>query len=220
MPVAKLLDPAYLRGLARLIDDRRALPSLPRAGEAALPPHRDTVYVCVVDRDGNACSFINSLYQSFGSAIFVDADGILLHNRGLGFTLEEGHPNAIAPYKRPMHTILPGMVTQAGRAVMPFGVMGGHYQPMGQSWFLSNVLQLGLDPQEALDCARILPRLGLLEVERGVPEAARAALQALGHPVVEPPEPLGGGQAIWIDNDRGVLVGASDPRKDGCALGY
>lgn len=220
MPMERLLSDSYLASMRALIRDDRTIPRLPPGGETLLAAHKDTVYVSVVDRDGNACSFINSIFQNFGSGILVEQDGIMLHNRGLSFSLEAAHPNVIAPNKRPMHTIIPGMLTRDGEAVMPFGVMGGHYQPFGQSWFLSNLLDYGMDLQEALDCPRFLPRLGKLQVEHGVPEATCRALAALGHDLAEPEEPLGGGQAVWIDRDRGVLIGGSDPRKDGCALGY
>jgi gamma-glutamyltranspeptidase/glutathione hydrolase len=185
-----------------------------------LPVHADTVYLCVVDRDGNACSFINSLFEGFGSAILAEASGVILHNRGYGFRLQEGHPNCIAPGKRPMHTIIPGMAMQGGQAVMPFGVMGGHYQPMGQSWFLANHFDYGLDVQEALDAPRLFPRLGKLQLERGISAATRDRLAGLGHTIEMMEKPHGGGQAILIDRARGCLIGGSDPRKDGCALGY
>jgi len=220
VPVAKLLDPAYLAGLRALIEDDRALPALPPPGEALLPAHRDTVYLCVVDRDGNACSLINSLFQSFGSGILAPRAGVMLHNRGLGFRLERGHPNAIAPHKRPMHTIIPGMLTKRGQAVMAFGVMGGHFQPMGHSLLLSNLFDYGLDVQEAIDLPRFLPFAGKLELEHGIPEGLIARLTALGHLPVRVSRPHGGGQAIIIDQARGVLIGGSDPRKDGLALGY
>lgn len=220
MPMDRLLSDSYLAAMRGLIQDSRAMAALPPGGETLLPAHKDTVYVSVVDRDGNACSFINSIFQNFGSGLLVEQDGIMLHNRGFSFSLQPGHPNVIAPNKRPMHTIIPGMLTRDGEAVMPFGVMGGHYQPFGQSWFLSNLLEYGMDIQEALDCPRFLPRLGKLQVEHGVPEATCRALAALGHELAEPEEPLGGGQAIWIDRARGILIGGSDPRKDGCALGY
>ena len=139
VPVARLTSQAYLDRLRGLIDDRRAMPHLPPAGTADwLPRHADTVYLCVVDKDGNACSFINSLFNSFGTGILAERSGVLLQNRGFGFRLEQGHPNCIAPCKRPLHTIIPGMAMRNGRAIMPFGVMGGHFQPMGQSWFLGN----------------------------------------------------------------------------------
>ncbi|MBC7800971.1 MAG: gamma-glutamyltransferase [Gemmatimonadaceae bacterium] len=194
--------------------------AMPAAGEALLPVHRDTVYLAVVDRDGNACSFINSLFQGFGSGILAPGSGVMLQNRGCGFRLERGHPNCIAPNKRPMHTIIPGMVTQGGRPVMPFGVMGGHFQPMGQSLVLGNMMEYGLDIQQAIDLPRLFPYQGQVEAERGIPPGTVAALAAMGHTMTEPAKPHGGGQAIWIDHARGVLVGGSDPRKDGMALGY
>ena len=112
------------------------------------------------------------------------------------------------------------MVTKNGRALMPYGVMGGHFQPMGQTWFLTNMLDYGLDIQQALDLPRVFPYQGKLEVERGIPRATVQALAAMGHQITEPDRPHGGGQAIWIDQARGVLVGGSEPRKDGLALGY
>ncbi len=219
LPMEHLLDPAYLRDLHDTIDPARAV-AMPRAGEAMLPTHRDTVYLCVVDRDGNACSFINSLFKSFGSGILAEESGVMLQNRGAGFVVQRGHPNCIAPNKRPMHTIIPGMLTKDGEAVMPFGVMGGHFQPMGQTLFLSNLLEYGMDIQQALDLPRVFPYGGKLEVERGVPEAVVAQLARMGHETVPIVRPHGGGQAIWIDRARGTLVGGSDPRKDGLALGY
>jgi gamma-glutamyltranspeptidase/glutathione hydrolase len=220
VPVKKLLSPDYLAAQRALISDTKAMPVLPAPGESILPPHKDTVYLCVVDRDGNACSLINSLFQNFGSGILARNSGVMLHNRGFGFRLERGHPNCIAPRKRPMHTIIPGMLMKDGKAVMPFGVMGGHYQPVGQSWFLTNFLEYGLDIQQALDLWRVFPSEGKVEVERGVPADMVRALQAMGHECVPTERPHGGGQAIWIDHDRGVLVGGSEPRKDGLALGY
>ncbi len=220
VPVEKLTSPAYLDSLRRLIRDDAALPELPPAGESDLARHKDTVYLCVVDRDGNACSFINSLFQAFGSGILGAKSGVMLQNRGFGFRLQRGHPNCIAPGKRPLHTIIPGMVTKDGTAVMPYGVMGGHYQPMGQTSFLTNHFDYGLDLQESLDLCRLFPFGGKVQVERGVPAALREGLAALGHSLEEVATPHGGGQAIWIDHARGCLVGASEPRKDGCALGY
>ena len=144
----------------------------------------------------------------------------MLQNRGAGFVVERGHPNCIAPNKRPMHTIIPAMLTKDGEAVMPFGVMGGHFQPMGQTWFLSNLLEYGLDIQEALDLPRLFPFGGKLEVERGIPQSTIDILAGLGHQIAAVERPHGGGQAIWIDRARGVLAGGSEPRKDGMALGY
>ena len=220
VPVAKMLDPAYLESLRGLIRDDVAMKHLPLPGESALPMHKDTIYLCVVDGQGNACSFINSLFEGFGSGILAEASGVMLQNRGFGFRLERGHPNCIAPNKRPMHTIIPGMVTQDGEAVMPYGVMGGHFQPMGHSLFLTNHFDYGLDIQQAIDLPRLLPLKGKLQVERGIPFDIVEKLARLGHSPEPVPSPLGGGQAIYIDRKRGILVGGSDPRKDGMALGY
>ena len=220
VPVARLTSPDYLAGLRALIHDDAAMPHMPAAGEALLPVHKDTTYLSVVDRDGNACSFINSLFQGFGSGILAPNSGVMLQNRGFGFRIERGHPNCIAPGKRPMHTIIPGMVTKAGRALMPYGVMGGHFQPMGQTWFLSNMIDYGLDIQEALDLPRVFPTGGKVEVERGVPPAAVSKLAELGHKIVGVERPHGGGQAIWTDPVTHIHIGGSEPRKDGMALGY
>jgi gamma-glutamyltranspeptidase/glutathione hydrolase len=216
VPVEHLLSETYLGTLRNLINDNHALPTLPPAGTA----HKDTVYLAVVDSAGNACSFINSLYESFGSGIIAGATGIILHNRGLGFTLTPGHPNAIAPHKRPMHTIIPAIATNGAEAELVFGVMGGHYQPMGQSFVIGNILQYGLDPQAAIDLPRYFPWNGTVQLERAIPAGLRAALAAKGHNLVELETPHGGAQAIQINHQAGTLIGGSDPRKDGCALGY
>jgi gamma-glutamyltranspeptidase/glutathione hydrolase len=219
VPVEKLLSDQYLHGLARNIRDSHAC-ELPAPGETMFPVHADTVYLCVVDEAGNACSFINSLFESFGSGILAEESGVMLHNRGYGFRLQEGHPNCIAPRKRPMHTIIPGMAMKDGQAFMPFGVMGGHFQPMGQSLVLTNILDYGLDVQAAIDLPRLFPREGKIQCETGVPREVVARLNSMGHECIEWAKPHGGGQAIMIDRERGCLIGGSDPRKDGCALGY
>ena len=217
-PVQRLLSEAHAATLRHGIHIDRALDKLP---PVLMPAHEDTIYLCVVDKDRNAVSFINSLFSSFGTGIMAPRSGVLLQNRGSGFVLEADHPNCIAPGKRPMHTIIPGMVVKDGRAVMPFGVMGGQYQAMGHAWFLTNLLDFGLDVQEAIDLPRLFPTLkGLLEVEGGIPAASVEALTRLGHHPARPAKPIGGGQAIRIDWSSGVLSGGSDPRKDGCALGY
>ncbi len=220
VPVKKLLSAEYLSSLRALIKDDGAMRSLPAAGEALMPPHRDTIYLCVVDQDGNACSFINSLFEGFGSAILAERSGVMLQNRGFGFRIERGHPNCIAPRKRPMHTIIPGMVCKDNQAVMPFGVMGGHFQPMGHSLFVTNLLEYGLDIQESLDLPRLFPLKGKVQIERGIPQDICDALVRLGHELEPVERPHGGGQAIWIDRARGCLIGGSEPRKDGLALGY
>ncbi len=219
VPTEVLLSDGYLHDMAKSIMDAQAM-VVPPAPDTLIPKHKDTVYLCVVDEDGNACSFINSLFKSYGSGILAEGSGVMLQNRGFGFRLEEGHPNTIAPGKRPMHTIIPGMAMKDGKAVMPFGVMGGHFQPMGQSLLLSNMFEYGMDPQAALDAPRVFPEDGKVQVESSVPKEVVAKLEALGHSCVTISKPHGGGQAIFIDHERGVLVGGSDPRKDGCAMGY
>ncbi len=183
------------------------------------PEHKDTVYLCVVDRDLNAVSFINSLFHAFGSGIFDPASGVMLQNRGSSFRTTPGHPNAIAPNKRPMHTIIPGMLCRDGRAVMPFGVMGGHYQATGHAHFISQILDRGRDLQAASDEPRSFAVDGKLTLERTIPRQIGEDLAARGHTIEWSDAAMGGAQAIWIDRDRGVLLGASDHRKDGMALG-
>ncbi|PZX18831.1 gamma-glutamyltranspeptidase/glutathione hydrolase [Palleronia aestuarii] len=214
---AHLLDPETAKKLAALIDPDRAMASPTEISEAV---HRDTVYITVVDRDRMAVSLIYSIFHGFGSGIASEKFGILLQNRGAGFSLEEGHPNEAGPGKRPMHTIIPGMIRRDGQLEMPFGVMGGAYQPNGHARFLSNLVDYEMDPQAAIDAPRSFADKGELAVERGYSDAVRAALEEKGHKVVIPRTAIGGAQAIRIDRGNGVLVGASDPRKDGCALGY
>jgi gamma-glutamyltranspeptidase / glutathione hydrolase len=186
----------------------------------APPMNPSTVYITVVDKDRNVCSFINSIAHSFGSAIVSNKTGILLQNRAGGFRVQPGHPNCIAPGKRPLHTIMPSLATKGGRAVMPFGVMGGQYQPVGQSHLLTNILDYGCDVQEAIDMPRGLHYEGVYQLEDGVPAGIVEGLKKLGHKTTSVVAPLGGAQAIWIDWDKGTLTGGSDPRKDGCALSY
>ncbi|MES2187786.1 MAG: gamma-glutamyltransferase family protein [Pseudomonadota bacterium] len=194
---------------------------------AARPPtvwpevnHKDTVYLCVVDREGNTLSLINSIFHSFGSTLLAPKSGVLLHNRGANFSLQAGHPNSIGPGKRPVHTIIPGMLMRQGQLVAPFGVMGGQYQATGHVALLSNLLDRGLDPQAALDAPRSFCFGDELDMESGLSPALEAEMVRRGHRVLRSGQPIGGGQLIWRDAVRGVLIGGSDPRKDGCALGY
>jgi gamma-glutamyltranspeptidase/glutathione hydrolase len=218
VPVEQMLSAAYAAELRSLIRPGRALENLP---PCPLGPHDDTVYLCVVDGNGMAVSFINSLFNAFGSGIMAPRSGVLLQNRGQGFTLDPRHPSCIAPGKRPLHTIIPGMLVKDGKAVMPFGVMGGYYQATGHAHVISNLLDFGMDVQQAIDCPRVFPRMdGNVEIEAGVPGDVADALAKAGHHPVKPGKPVGGGQAIWIDRASGVLTGGSDPRKDGCAFGY
>jgi len=194
-----------------------ALIELPKVSP---PINPSTVYITVVDKDRNVCSFINSIAHSFGSAVVSEKTGVLLQNRGAGFRVQPGHPNCIAPGKRPLHTIIPSLVTKEGRAVMSFGVMGGQYQPVGQTHVLTNILDYGCDVQEAIDMPRGLHYEGVYQLEDGIPPGVVEGLKKIGHRTTGLVGPLGGGQAIWIDWERDALIGGSDPRKDGCALGY
>jgi len=214
--VAAMLADDHVAALRRRIDPGHARP--PVLWDE--PEHKDTVYLCAVDADGNAVSFINSIFHGFGSTRADPGTGILLHSRGSSFRLIEGHPNAIAPRKRPLHTIIPGLLRRNGRTVMPFGVMGGHYQAAGHAAFLSGVLDRGLDVQAAIDAPRSFAFNSVLEVEPAVDEATRAELARRGHAVAVAKLPIGGGQAIARDPGTGVLWCGSDPRKDGCALGF
>jgi gamma-glutamyltranspeptidase/glutathione hydrolase len=211
-----MLAPNIAEKLAGLIDPKRTMAAPKKVSEAV---HKDTIYITVVDRDGMSVSLIYSIFHGFGSGIASEKFGILLQNRGAGFTLEAGHPNELGGGKRPMHTIIPGMLAENGAPNMPFGVMGGAYQPNGHARFLSNLKDFGLDAQSAIDAPRAFADGGILKVEKGYSEQVRAELADLGHKIEVPNGPIGGAQSIKI-NENGVLVGASDPRKDGCALGY
>ncbi|HEU5019964.1 MAG TPA: gamma-glutamyltransferase [Pseudolabrys sp.] len=213
--VPDLLDKAFGKRLASLIDlnKRTNLPNTPTPGS-------DTVYLTVVDRDRMAVSFINSLYSSFGVGLCTEKSGILLNNRGDCFTLEAEHPNEFGPSKRPMHTIIPALAIKDGRCDMSFGVMGAHYQPMGHVQIVTNMLDFGMDVQQAIDSPRFFFEGEETVVETGTPDATIEGLKGRGHRVVLADQPWGGAQTIKIDWDRGVLIGGSEPRKDGCALGY
>jgi gamma-glutamyltranspeptidase / glutathione hydrolase len=214
--LAHMLAPETARKLAALINPTQAMQAAAPLTEAV---HRDTIYLTVVDKDRMAVSLIYSVFHSFGSGFASTRFGINFQNRGAGFTLTKGHPNEAAGGKRPMHTIIPGMLRQNGRVTMPFGVMGGAYQPNGHARFVTNMVDFGLHPQAAIDAPRSFSGADGMMVERGYAPEVRAELAEMGHAVRIPDEPIGGAQAILID-DSGVLQGASDPRKDGCALGY
>ncbi len=213
--VADFLDKNFSKKLASLIDMKKRV-KLP----AAPAPGNDTVYLTVVDRDRRAVSFINSLYSNFGLGICTEKSGIMLTNRGACFTLEPDHPNTFGPNKRPMHTIIPALAMRNGRCDMSFGVMGAHYQPMGHVQIVTNMVDYGMDVQQAIDAPRFFFEGEKTDVERGTPAATIEGLKARGHDVVMASSPWGGAQTIKIDWDRGVLIGGSEPRKDGCALGY
>lgn len=214
--VEHMLRPETAASLAALIDPASAMESPAARSESV---HKDTVYITVVDKDRMAVSLIYSIFHAFGSGIASEKFGVLLQNRGAGFTLEEGHPNEAAGGKRPLHTIIPALLRKGGRVAASFGVMGGAYQPNGHARVVTNTLDYGLDPQTALDGPRAFSEDGTLKVERGYGDDVRQALADKGHHVMVPETPIGGAQAIFLSED-GTLEGASDPRKDGCAIGY
>src|ERR1700704_1224056 len=210
-----LLDKNFSAKLAGRIDrgQRVPLPRVPSPGD-------DTVYLTVVDRDRMAVSLTNTLYSTFGVGICTEKTGIMLTNRGACFVVDPDHPNTFGPGKRPMHTIIPALAFRGGRCDLSFGVMGAHYQPMGHGQLITNMVDYGMDVQAAIDAPRAFFVGESTVAERGLPEVTVDGLRARGHDVVLAPSPWGGGQAIQIDWERGVLIGGSDPRKDGCALGY
>jgi gamma-glutamyltranspeptidase / glutathione hydrolase len=219
VPVGHLLSDRLANELAAKIDLSRAIEDLPSFAGAA---HKDTIYIAVVDEERNAVSFINSLFSTYGSGLMSPKSGVVFQNRGQGFVLTPGHPNQIGPGKRPLHTIIPGMAAENGRVFMPFGVMGGQYQAMGHAHLLAKLFDHRLDLQTAIDLPRLFPLPGtnVVEMEERLRERHGAALEARGFVVRPPNWAIGGAQAISIDWERGTLLGGSDPRKDGCALGF
>ena len=212
----QLVSKDWAAGLRANISLDRAMPDIPALGLKT----SDTVYISVVDRDLNAVSFINSVYHSFGSGILCPGTGVHFQCRGESFRLDPDHPNCIGPAKRPLHTIMPGMLTHGAEAVSPYGVMGGDYQPYGHTRVLTNIIDYGLDPQSAIAMPRVFAAGSLVNIEKTFPAETYAGLKARGHILNFAPAPLGGGQMILIDREKGVLSAGSDHRKDGCALGY
>ncbi|MBW2725219.1 MAG: gamma-glutamyltransferase family protein [Deltaproteobacteria bacterium] len=224
VPTAELLSEAYAQERLSKLDPARASLDFEKGSPVA---GSDTVYFCCVDAAGNACSFINSNYMAFGTGIVPEGTGFSLQNRGYGFSLDPAHPNALAPGKRPYHTIIPGLITREvdGSLWGPFGVMGGYMQPQGHMQVVVALADDGLDPQAALD----RPRFNIVDgtagggvnLEPGVPEATQRRLAEMGHPIQQS-EGLGQvlfgrGQVIRRESD-GVLWGGTDPRADGCVM--
>lgn len=215
VPTSALLSKEYAAGKRRQISTSRAghLSTSGRLGD-------DTTYLCAVDAAGNGCSFINSLYMGFGSGIVADGTGVCLQNRGHAFRLTEGHPNALAPNKRPLHTIIPGLATRGDDLWAVFGVMGGPMQPQGHAQLLINLIDYEMSPQQAVDHPRHFHTDdGGLMAEGRIPMEEMEKLRRMGHRVEAGPDyaiPTGGAQLIRL-TPEGARACASDPRKDGCA---
>ncbi|MDC3116206.1 gamma-glutamyltransferase family protein [Alphaproteobacteria bacterium] len=184
------------------------------------PDHPDTIYLTVRDKNGMTISFINSLFDAFGSGITAPKSGILFHSRGRAFNLIEGHPNQLNSNKRPLHTIIPAMVSYNGEIVGSFGVMGGQYQAAGHAYVLSQMIDFGLNPQEALNMPRLFPNNNIIDIENDFDKDVINQLVSRGHKINYPAQIIGGGQMIFVDSNKKLLIGASDWRKDGCAIGY
>jgi gamma-glutamyltranspeptidase/glutathione hydrolase len=218
VPLEGLLSKDYGEKRRQLIDEGSASDPLP-----GIPPGwSDTIYLTVADRDGNMCSFINSLFSHFGSGVTAGDTGVMLQSRGFGFLLEEGHLNCIAPGKRPFQTIIPGFVMKDGEPWMSFGVMGGDMQPQGHVQVLSNMVDFGMNIQEAIEAPRFRVLGGReVAVELGVPDAVLDELSQRGHAVVRGGgyEGFGGGQGI-VRLPGDVYMAGSDHRRDGCAAGF
>ena len=221
MPADRMLPDEFIAERRGHLDPSHAQP---RVDPGPLRTRSETIYLTVADAEGNMVSFINSNYDYFGSGVVVPGTGFVLHNRGAGFTLTPGLPNTVAPGKRPFHTLIPAFVTQSvdGReqAYMSFGLMGGGVQAQGHVQFLLNYFVFGMDLQAAIDAPRFRHYDGQrVALEAPVTDAVRAALSAMGHVIIDqPPIAFGGAQAI-VRLPRGFAA-ASDPRKDGMAVGY
>jgi len=228
-----LLSKGYAAARRDEIDTRRAAAthrpgcfpgvsaSISDGGTPGNPCDRgDTVYLTAADGDGFVVSLIQSLFSNFGAGIVVAGTGIALQNRGSLFTLDATHPNQIAPRKRPLHTLIPAMVLKSERPWLSYGVMGGDMQPQGHVQVLVNLLDFGMNLQEAGEAARLRHMADGVALESAIPNDARQALERRGHRLVNSPGSFGGFQGILIDTAAGVLMGASDPRKDGLAIGW
>lgn len=223
VPTEALLTKGYAAARRKLLHGGTALEAVPfgvPGGDA-----QDTVYVACVDGEGNACSLISSIFEEFGSGLVVPSTGIVLQNRAALFSLEPGHPNRLEPGKRPYHTIIPALATRDGELWLTFGVMGGFQQPQGHVQVIVNMVDFGLEPQAALDARHfsILPG-GWVALEDDIPPGVVRALRDKGHAVTlisgEQRILFGGGQIIERDPATGILRAGSEPRKDGCAIGF
>ena len=220
VPIDELLSKEYAAARRGLIDPARAMDAAPFGD----PRGSDTVYISAVDGEGNACSFINSVFSNFGSGLVAPGTGVVLQNRGSLFSLDPNHPNALAPGKRPFHTIIPAMATRDGEMHLCFGVMGGFMQPQGHLQVISNMVDHGMTPQPALNALRFMVVGEGVVLEEGLSHDVLSNLQQRGHRIRLATgysrASMGGGQIIQRDPDTGVLLGGSEPRKDGAAVGW
>ena len=213
----ELINSEYLKNLNSKISFKKIhMPT-----KEMFTSHPETVYITVVDKFQNAVSFINSICYAFGSGITSNKTGILLQNRGVNFRLEKNHPNMIDGGKRPLHTIIPGMVTdKENNPILSYGVMGGQYQPTGHCHVLQNIFDFDLSIQESIDLPRSFMMGNKLKLEKSISKEILMNLNKLGHNAEYSNNTHGGGQAIFIDRKKGIFIGGSDSRKDGCAIGY
>lgn len=216
VPVDWLLDDKTIAEFVAMIDMEKAQPF----DGSDFPTHPHTIYLAAVDKDGTAVSLINSIFDDFGSGISTPEYGVLMQSRGRAFMVDDTHPNRIEGGKRPLHTIIPGMITKGDKLVGPFGVMGGQYQAAGHAMLMTNLFAHDMNPQQALDAARSFCHNGILQLEGSYSAEVAAALTARGHVLDYPSAPIGGGQAILRNLETGVLTAGSDPRKDGHASGF
>jgi gamma-glutamyltranspeptidase/glutathione hydrolase len=231
VPTKELISKPYAEQRRKLINPNKALTNL-QAGDPKLG-HSDTIYLCVVDKDRNCVSLIQSNYYGFGSGMVPGDLGFVLQNRGNSFALDPNHANRLEPHRRPFHTIIPAMVTREGKPWFVFGVMGGDMQPQGHVQVLCNLIDFGMNVQQAGEAPRVehrgsatptgLPELeggGFVEAEQGIPDEVLRELVRRGHRVTPVKTNTGGYQGILIDAKTNMLHGGSEPRKDGCAVGY
>ena len=228
VPLERLVSKDYAKERVQRIDRKRAADQV-ACGDV---DESDTVYLCAADGEGNMISLIQSIYHGWGSHIVPDGLGFALQNRGTSFALDPKHRNRLEPHKRPFHTIIPAFVTQGGEPVFAFGVMGGDFQPQGQAQVLMNLIDFGMSPQQAGEQPRVehsgsssptgsrMRAGGLVRFEHHIAEATKRALADRGHRVNDRPGAFGGYQGIWREEEPRRYFGGTDPRKDGCAIGY
>ena len=234
LPVAELISKEYGKPDSGSGSTCSTRPPRSMPGDPLLAKGGDTIYLCVVDKDRNCCSFIQSNFAGFGSRVVPGNVGFVMQNRGSQFSLDPKHLNTLEPHKRPFHTIIPAMVTKDGKPWLCFGVMGGDMQPQGHVQVLVNMIDFGLNVQAAGDEGRVRhdgsqtptghamdPNGGFVAVESSIPPATIDELERRGHHIKhEGGDGFGGYQGIWIDQEHGTIQGATEPRKDGAAVGY